>query len=156
MSRPELEWTIAGANAASCRAGNLYTGKAVVVSGKAAAMIGSMASSVGDRVGKTLGIQNKPDGKPPKGVKGLINRSLVAFNSVTDSLETGYVCFSVGLPRRAGNNADGSSVCSGKHLLASGSKSTTQVVNHSYGAEAAAAAAKVGGSVQHVALVYIE
>ncbi|ORY80230.1 senescence-associated protein-domain-containing protein [Leucosporidium creatinivorum] len=113
--------------------GNHYTGKAVVVSGKAAAMIGSLAQTAGDKIGKGLGIQSNPSGKPPTGIKGFVNKSLVAVNVVFDSFETG-----------------------GKQLLASGSKSTTQVVGHSYGAEAAAVSSKVGGSVQHVALVYID
>ncbi|KAK4054935.1 hypothetical protein OIV83_000859 [Microbotryomycetes sp. JL201] len=112
---------------------NMYTGKAVQVSGKAAAAIGEVAQNIGARIGKATGLQQSADGKPPKGLKGAINKSLVAFNTVLDSVETG-----------------------GKTLLASGSKSTTQVVNHRYGSEAADISRKIGGSVQHVALVYID
>ncbi|KAM0793282.1 hypothetical protein ACM66B_000743 [Microbotryomycetes sp. NB124-2] len=112
---------------------NMYTGKAVQVSGKAAAAIGEVAQNIGARIGKATGLQQSADGKPPKGFKGAINKSLVAFNTVLDSVETG-----------------------GKTLLASGSKSTTQVVNHRYGGEAADISRKIGGSVQHVALVYID
>lgn len=69
--------------------GNHYTGKAVVVSGKAAAMIGSLAQAAGDKIGKGLGIQTAPGGKPPTGIKGFVNKSLVAANVVFDSFETG-------------------------------------------------------------------
>ncbi|KAK4058000.1 hypothetical protein OIO90_000739 [Microbotryomycetes sp. JL221] len=112
---------------------NQYTGQVVKVSGKAAAAIGEVATNVGARIGKATGLQQTADGKPPKGLRGVVNKSLVAFNTVVDSLETG-----------------------GKTLLASGTKSTTQVVNHRYGPEAAQLSSKVGTSVQHVALVYID
>lgn len=111
---------------------NLYTGKVVVVSSKAARAVGDAAAAVGGRLGKGLGIQSK-EGEEPKGLKGLVNKSLVAFNTVLDAAEQG-----------------------GKSLLASGSQSTTQVVNHAYGGEAADISRKIGGSVQHCALVYID
>lgn len=133
--------------------GNAYTGKAVQVrlrsrsthrhqadpsllarqvSGKAAALIGGLAASAGDKIGKVTGLQGA-GGKAPTGIRGFVNSSLVAFNTVTDSIEVG-----------------------GKHLLSTGGQSTTKVVNHAYGAEAAEVSRKFGGSVQHVALVYID
>lgn len=68
--------------------GNVYTGKAVQVSGKAAALIGGLAASAGDRIGKATGLQGK-GGKSPGGVRGFVNSSLVAFNTVSDSVEKG-------------------------------------------------------------------
>ncbi|KAI5475060.1 hypothetical protein MNV49_002052 [Pseudohyphozyma bogoriensis] len=118
---------------ANVQTGHNFTAGAVKVSGKTVEIIGGLASKLGDRVGKAVGIQSTPGGAPPTGARGLVNRSLVAFNSVLDGLESG-----------------------GKTLLAAGGSSATTVVGHRYGSEAAAVSEKVGGSVKHVSLVYID
>lgn len=121
---------IAGRGAA---AGLKVTQGVLTVTGKTVGLIGSAAAGVGDRLGRTLGIQSSPSGKPPKGIRGVVNRALVAANSVVDSLEQG-----------------------GSAVLASGSHSANAVIGHHYGPEAAKVSAQVGGSVKHVALVYID
>lgn len=65
---------------------NKYTGKAVVVTGKTAAVIGSAASAVGARIAQATGANDGP-GKGSSGWRGMVNKSLVAFNTVSDSIE---------------------------------------------------------------------
>ncbi|GAA6006523.1 hypothetical protein JCM10207_004961 [Rhodosporidiobolus poonsookiae] len=113
--------------------GNAYTAKATVYSGKAARAVGNLASQLGDKIGKSTGIQSQPGGPPPKGWKGAVASTLTAVNTVVDHLEAG-----------------------GKTLIDSGSKSASQVIHHQYGSEARGVADNVGGSVKHVALVYID
>ena len=121
---------IAGKGAA---AGLKLTKGVLTVTGKTVSLLSSAAAGVGDRLGRTLGIQSSPSGKPPTGLRGVVNRALVAANSVVDSLEYG-----------------------GSSVLSSGSASAHAVIGHHYGAEAAKVSAQVGGSVKHVALVYID
>ncbi|GAA5940302.1 senescence-associated domain-containing protein [Sporobolomyces koalae] len=113
--------------------GNRVTGKAVVYSGKAAGYVGQFATQIGDKIGKATGIQSKPGGPPPTGLKGLVAKSLVAINTVGDHLDQ-----------------------SGKTLLESGSKTANQVVHHKWGSEAAGISDNAGRSIKHCALVYID
>ncbi|GAA5834945.1 hypothetical protein JCM11251_002068 [Rhodosporidiobolus azoricus] len=113
--------------------GNHYTQTATVYSGKAAAAVGNVASKLGDKIGKSTGIQSQPGGPPPTGWRGALASTLTAVSTVADHLEAG-----------------------GKTLLDSGSKSASQVIHHKYGSEARGVADDVGGSVKHCALVYID
>ncbi|GAA6031901.1 hypothetical protein JCM8097_003327 [Rhodosporidiobolus ruineniae] len=113
--------------------GNRVTQQATVYSGKAAAAVGRVAGALGNKIGKSTGIQSKPGGAPPTGWRGALASTLTAVNTVADHLEAG-----------------------GKTLLDSGSKSASNMIHHSYGAEARDVADNVGGSVKHCALVYID
>ncbi|GAA5859605.1 hypothetical protein JCM8547_006160 [Rhodosporidiobolus lusitaniae] len=113
--------------------GHRVTSKATVYSGKAAQAVGGLAAKVGDRIGKSTGIQSQAGGPPPTGWRGALASTLTAVNTVADHLEAG-----------------------GKTILESGSKSASSVVHHKYGAEARGVADNVGGSVKHCALVYID
>lgn len=110
-----------------------WTKTATVYSGKAAGAIGNAAAKLGDRIGRKTGVQQEAGGAPPSGWKGALASTLKGLNVVADHLES-----------------------SGKAVIESGSKSATQVINHSYGSEAATLADSVGSSVKHVALVYID
>ncbi|GAA5951570.1 hypothetical protein JCM21900_000516 [Sporobolomyces salmonicolor] len=113
--------------------GHRWTSQAVVFSGKAVGVIGDFAAQLGDKIGKSAGIQRQPGGPPPTGVKGLVSKSLTAINTVADHLEAG-----------------------GKTLLDSGSKSASQVIHHKYGPEARGVADNLGGSIKHCVLVYVD
>ncbi|GAA5889092.1 hypothetical protein JCM5296_007162 [Sporobolomyces johnsonii] len=113
--------------------GHRWTSQAVVYSGRAVGVIGDLAAQLGDRIGKSTGIQRQPGGPPPTGVKGLLSTTLTAINTVADHLEAG-----------------------GKTLLDSGSKSASQVIHHKYGAEARGVADDFGGSIKHCVLVYVD
>ncbi|KAM0755437.1 hypothetical protein T439DRAFT_320125 [Meredithblackwellia eburnea MCA 4105] len=113
--------------------GHKITSGAVKISAKTVGLIGDFAAHLGDFVGKKTGIQSTPSGKPPKGIRGVINRSLIAFNAVVDAAQIG-----------------------GTQLLDAGASSSTAVLGHRYGPEAAQLSNQVGGSVKHVALVYID
>jgi len=110
-----------------------FTAKAVQLSGKTVGMLSNAAGAFGDRVGKATGIQSTPSGKPPSGIKGGINKGLIAFNTVWDSLDAG-----------------------GRHVLASTSTAGTQAIGHRYGPEAGSAFQQAAGGVTNVALVYID
>lgn len=110
-----------------------FTRSACKVSGKTAAMIGSVVGKVGDSIGKSTGIQRSPSGQPPTGARGYVHKGLVAFNTVFDSLETG-----------------------GKKLLATAGDTATSVVTHAYGPEAGQIAQRANHSVRNVSLVYID
>ncbi|BGP12564.1 hypothetical protein JCM10213_004850 [Rhodosporidiobolus nylandii] len=113
--------------------GYQVTQTATVYSGKAARAVGGLAAKVGDKLGKSTGIQSQPGGPPPTGWRGALASTLTAVNTVADHLEAG-----------------------GKTLLDSSSQSASQVIHHRYGSEARGVADSVGGSVKHCALVYID
>lgn len=64
---------------------------------------------------------------------GILNKSMIAFSTIADGIDH-----------------------AGRQLLASGSAAATSVVGHKYGEEAGVAAAKLGGGVKNVGLVYID
>jgi len=66
-------------------------------------------------------------------LRGIVNRSLVAFNIVVDSLEAG-----------------------GKHLLSTGTSASASVLGVKYGSEAEQLGRQLGQSATNVALVYID
>lgn len=68
---------------------------------------------------------DKPGDPPPKGLKGLVHNSLIAINTLGDHLDA-----------------------SGKTLLDSAGKSSSQVVHHKWGSEARGIADSAGGSVK--------
>ncbi|GAA5981563.1 hypothetical protein JCM10908_004155 [Rhodotorula pacifica] len=110
-----------------------WTRTATVYSGKAAGAIGNAAAKLGDRIGRKTGVQQEAGGAPPSGWKAALATTLKGLNVVADHLES-----------------------SSKVVIESGTKSASQVINHSYGNEAAVLADNVGSSVKHVALVYID
>jgi len=68
---------------------------------------------------------DKPGDPPPKGLKGLVHNSLIAINTLGDHLDA-----------------------SGKTLMDSAGKSSSQVVHHKWGSEARGIADSAGGSVK--------
>lgn len=68
---------------------NKYTGKAVVVTGKTAAVIADAAGRFGTKIGQSTGMNSNSDGKPPAGWRGVLNKSLIALNTVSDAVEAG-------------------------------------------------------------------
>ncbi|KAI6779908.1 Spartin-like protein [Emericellopsis cladophorae] len=74
------------------------------------------------------------DGNPIDTYKpGVLNKSLMAFNTVVDGVEQ-----------------------AGRNLLTGASSSATQVVGHRWGPEAGEVAGHIGGGVKNVGLVYID
>ncbi|KAK0528153.1 hypothetical protein OC842_004645 [Tilletia horrida] len=95
-----------------------YTSHAVSISHTTTSAILSVASNVGDRVGKATGIQRaaKPDGTlgpAPKGVRGVLNRGIIAASSLLDSLEQ-----------------------AGENLLSDSGNAASRVIGHKYGPDA--------------------
>lgn len=81
-------------------------------------MILNAASGVGGSIGRAAGIQPKknPDGSegpPPKGFRGVINRSLIAASVVLDGIDQGA-----------------------QNLIESGGEASSKVIGHKYGNEA--------------------
>lgn len=123
----------------SIKASHNLTEGAFKVSSTTIKIIGDAAAKLGDVMGKSMGIQSsylppsssspltgttgKPGGAPPVGYRGVLNRSLIAFNAITDSLEG-----------------------SAKILLSSGEKTSTAVIGHTLGPDAAAMSYSVGSS----------
>lgn len=66
-----------------------FTQTATKVSGKTTRAIGGLASRVGDRIGKSTGIQRGPNGEMPTGARGYVSKGVLAFNTVLDSIEYG-------------------------------------------------------------------
>ncbi|PLW09847.1 hypothetical protein PCANC_21368 [Puccinia coronata f. sp. avenae] len=110
-----------------------FTRSACKVSGKTAALVGTVFGKVGDQIGKSTGIQRTPNGAPPSGARGYVHKGLVAFNTIVDSIETG-----------------------GKKVLYTAGDTTTEVVTHAYGAEAGQIAERANHAVRNVGLVYID
>ncbi|KAK4706130.1 spartin, partial [Phenoliferia sp. Uapishka_3] len=113
--------------------GHKVTSRAVRISGQTVEIVGDFAAKFGDTFGKTLGIQTTSSGKQPTGIRGLVNHSLVAIDTLAGSIGTG-----------------------GRTLIDAGSASSASIVGHRYGPEAQKISLQVGGSVKHAALVYID
>lgn len=97
---------------------NRFSGGAARVSNQTRDAILSVASGVGDQIGKKTGIQAKPradgqPGEPPKGFRGALNRSLIAANIVLDGLLEGT-----------------------DNLVRDGGQASSRVIEHRYGSEA--------------------
>ena len=70
----------------------------------------------------------------------MLNKSLIAFNTITDSIETGYA-----LAHSTMISADDSPL-SGKNLIQSSTLSTGVIVGHKFGPDAAHLSHQVGSS----------
>ncbi|KAN0066164.1 hypothetical protein ACQY0O_000258 [Thecaphora frezii] len=124
--------------AAQSGASTLYqlSGHAVQISSKTVGTIFQMASNVGDKIGKKTGIQRqvRPDGSlgpAPKGIRGFVNRSLIATNTVLDGIDT-----------------------STQTLLMSSGEAASKIVGHRYGEDARNLSETVIRTGRNVFLVY--
>jgi len=93
-----------------------FSGTATTVSGRTRDAVLGVASKVGDRIGKTTGVQQtvKSDGtvSNPKGFRGVLNRSLIAANVVLDGVTK-----------------------SAEQILKDGGEASGRVIEHRYGSE---------------------
>lgn len=115
-----------------------FTSSAVGLSAKTVGQLSRHAQNFGARMGGKNDPRQKKgfdkEGKPDAGYKpGILNKSMIAFSTIADGIDA-----------------------AGRQLLTSGSAAATNVVGHKYGAEAGDAAAKIGGGVKNVGLVYID
>jgi len=102
---------------------------AVEVTAKATGFLATAAHSLGSGIRqKLVSDQQKPGGKP-----GLLNKSLIAFETIADSLDTGT-----------------------RQLLHTSSNAATTVVRHRYGDEAAEVSHGFGSAIRNVGLVYVD
>lgn len=113
-----------------------WSGQAVQVSSKTTGAILQVAGNIGNKIGQKTGIQRQanPDGTPaapPTGIRGFINRSLIAANTVLDGIDTGA-----------------------QTLLESSGGATSKVVGHRYGDEARQLADGFGRTGKNVFVVY--
>lgn len=113
-----------------------WSGSAVQVSSKTTGAILRVAGNVGDKIGKTTGIQRKvnPDGTAgpaPTGIRGFVNRSLIAANTVLDGIDAGA-----------------------QTLLYTSGQAASNVVGHKYGDDARELAEGIGGAGKNVFIVY--
>lgn len=116
---------------------NTFSAKAASMSAAGVGAISKVAQNMGANLalrkdGKARGYDkdgNIIDSYRP----GILNKSLMAFNTVVDGMEQ-----------------------AGKNLLVGTSESASTVVGHRWGAEAGDVAAKVGGGFKNVGLVYID
>ncbi|EPQ32334.1 uncharacterized protein PFL1_00530 [Pseudozyma flocculosa PF-1] len=135
---PTSQRNIKVPSAAQSGAATLYnwSGQAVQVSAKTTGKITDMAANIGDKIGKKTGIQRqvKADGTlgpQPKGIRGFVNRSLLATNSVLDGVDAGV-----------------------QNLLYSSSGAASQVVAHKYGEDARKLSENIARSGGNVWIVY--
>ncbi|SPO21252.1 uncharacterized protein UTRI_00729 [Ustilago trichophora] len=113
-----------------------WSGTAVQVSSKTTGAILQVAGNIGDKIGKKTGIQRKvnPDGTqgpPPTGIRGFINRSLIAANTVLDGIDAGA-----------------------QTLLYTSGEAASNVVGHRYGEDARQVADGFGRTGKNVFIVY--
>lgn len=113
-----------------------WSGSAVQVSSKTTGAILRVAGSVGDKIGKKTGIQRKvnPDGTAgpaPTGIRGFVNRGLIAANTVLDGIDAGA-----------------------QTLLQTGGQAASDVVGHKYGQDARQVAEGIGGAGKNVFVIY--
>lgn len=116
-----------------------FTSGAAGLSTKTVGTIGNFAQNVGATLSRHKPNNGHPkgfdkDGQPLENYKpGLLNKSLMAFNTLADGVEK-----------------------AGKNLLENSSSATTRVVEHRWGAEAGDISRELGGGVKNVGLVYID
>jgi spartin len=121
---------------ASVRTLHGWSGTAVHVSSKTTGAIIQVAGMVGDKIGQKTGIQRKVRsdgtlGPAPKGVRGFINRSLIAANTVLDGVDAGA-----------------------QTLLYTSGDAASKFVGHKYGPDAQHVADGVARTGKNVFLVY--
>jgi len=113
------------------------TTSAVGLSAKTVGQVSKYAQNFGARVAGRGEKQRKgvdKEGRADPNYKpGILNKSMIAFSTIADGIDH-----------------------AGRQLLSSGSAAATSVVGHKYGEEAGVAAAKLGGGVKNVGLVYID
>ncbi|KAM0279840.1 hypothetical protein ACHAQH_004391 [Verticillium albo-atrum] len=116
---------------------NTFSSKAAGLSATTVTHIGKYAQNFGASLSRKKdgsGRGYDKDGNPIESYKpGLLNRSLMAFNTVADGVEQ-----------------------AGKNLLGGTASSVSQVVEHRWGAEAGQASRNIGGGFKNVGLVYID
>ena len=101
---------------------------AVAISAKATGFLAQAAHSLG------AGVRQKISGDEKRGKKpSLLNKSLIAFETIADSIDT-----------------------SAKQLLGTSSAAATTVVRHRYGDQAADITHGLGSTVRNVGLVYVD
>lgn len=121
---------------AGARQLNEWSGQAVQVSAKTTGAILQVAGNIGDKIGKKTGIQRKanPDGTygpAPKGIRGFVNRGLIAANTVLDGIDAGA-----------------------QTLLYTSGQAASDVVGHRYGNDAREVADAFGRTGRNVFIVY--
>lgn len=121
---------------AGARTLNEWSGHAVQVSAQTTGAILKMAGNIGDKIGRKTGIQRKanPDGTSgpaPKGIRGFVNRSLIAANTVLDGIDAGA-----------------------QTLLYTSGQAASDVVGHKYGDDARTVAEAFGRTGKNVFIVY--
>lgn len=114
-----------------------FTTSAVGLSAKTVGQLSRHAQNFGARMaghGENSKKGFDKEGKPDSAYKpGILNKSMIAFSTIADGIDH-----------------------AGRQLLSSGSSAATNVVGHKYGPEAGDAAARLGGGVKNVGLVYID
>ncbi|CAN8102957.1 unnamed protein product [Discula destructiva] len=116
-----------------------FTTSAAGLSTKTVGSIGKVAQNLGATLGRHKPNNGHPkgfdkDGQPIETFKpGLLNKSLMAFNTIVDGMEK-----------------------AGKNLLENSSDATTKVVEHRWGPDAGDVSRSLGGGVKNVGLVYID
>ncbi|KAJ3959102.1 hypothetical protein N0V92_004296 [Colletotrichum tropicale] len=116
---------------------NQFTTTAAGLSATTVGQIGKVAQNLGATLARKKdggGRGYDKDGNPIEGYKpGLLNRSLMAFNTVADGIDQ-----------------------AGRNLLVGTSSSVSQMVEHRWGAEAGQVSRNIGGGFKNVGLVYID
>ncbi|KAH7143830.1 senescence-associated protein-domain-containing protein [Dactylonectria macrodidyma] len=116
---------------------NQFSSKAALVSSSTVGAIGNVAQNLGASLGRRKDGRSRgydKDGVPIETYKpGVLNKSLMAFNTVVDGMEQ-----------------------AGRNLLNGTSSSVSTVVGHRWGAEAGEVSKNLGGGFKNVGLVYID
>ncbi|KAF6841860.1 spg20 protein [Colletotrichum musicola] len=116
---------------------NQFSTKAAGLSATTVGQIGKVAQNLGATLARKKdggGRGYDKDGNPIEGYKpGLLNRSLMAFNTVADGIDQ-----------------------AGRNLLTGTSSSVSQMVEHRWGDEAGQVSRNIGGGFKNVGLVYID
>ncbi|GKT47324.1 spermatogenesis-associated protein 20 [Colletotrichum spaethianum] len=116
---------------------NQFSTKAAGLSATTVGAVGKVAQNLGATLARKKdgsGRGYDKDGNPIEGYKpGLLNRSLMAFNTVADGIDQ-----------------------AGRNLLTGTSSSVSQMVEHRWGAEAGEVSRNIGGGFKNVGLVYID
>ncbi|SNX81979.1 uncharacterized protein MEPE_00684 [Melanopsichium pennsylvanicum] len=113
-----------------------WSGQAVQVSSKTTGAIIQVAGNIGDKIGKKTGIQRRvnPDGTAgpaPTGIRGFVNRSLIAANTVLDGIDAGA-----------------------QTLLSTSGNAASDVVGHRYGEDARQVADGFGRTGKNIFIIY--
>ncbi|KDN69622.1 hypothetical protein CSUB01_00206 [Colletotrichum sublineola] len=116
---------------------NQFSTKAADLSATTVGAVGKVAQNLGATLARKKdggGRGYDKDGNPIEGYKpGLLNRSLMAFNTVADGIDQ-----------------------AGRNLLTGTSSSVSQMVEHRWGAEAGQVSRNIGSGFKNVGLVYID